>query len=72
MNDEQKMELAIEALESFDFGCDVVDDDGWKKDGDTWSIKVYLDDIDHEDTIPASFTITWEDDKIIDQDYCII
>lgn len=72
MNDEEKMELANEALESFDFGCDVVDDDGWNKDNEYWSIKVYLDDIDYDDTIPASFTITWEGDKIIDQDYCIL
>ena len=74
MNDELKKEIATQALEDYNFGAgvDVADSEKWNKDGDIWSIKIYLDDIDYDDTIPASFTIWWEGDKIIDTAYQIL
>jgi hypothetical protein len=74
--EEAREEAFTEALESYVFGKGVecVDNDSFEKDGDVWSCRIYLDDVEFDETVACSFTV-WFDrytDEVIDVDYQVL
>ena len=63
--DDIRLELAEEALANEDFGgAGVADCGAFEADGDVYSCKVYLDDIEYDDLVPVSYTVWFKGDKI--------
>jgi len=60
---EARNEAFAEALENHDFGDEFVDHDPITRDGDIWSCKVYLDDVECDDTIAVSFMVEFKEDS---------
>jgi hypothetical protein len=63
-------ENACEELENFPFdGLPVAHAERWEKEDNRWGCKVYLDDPDYDDTVPAFFTVWFEGNNIIDKEF---
>jgi hypothetical protein len=62
---EARKEAFAEALENHNFGqgVDFVDHGHIEKDGDIWSTRCYLDDIDYDDTVEVSFTVWFKENR---------
>lgn len=62
---EARKEAFAEALENHNFGkgVDFVDHGTIEKDGDIWSTRCYLDDVEYDDTIPVSFTVWFKEGR---------
>jgi hypothetical protein len=71
---EIREEKANDALSDEDFdNLAVADCDNWVIDENIWSCKVYLDDPIYDNTIPASFTIWFDNNNdIIKSDWGLI
>jgi len=62
---EARKEAFAEALENHNFGqgVDFVDHGHIEKDGDIWSTRCYLDDIDYDNTVEVSFTCWFKEGR---------
>lgn len=62
----ERRDVGDELLSTYDFGCQVVDMNGWEQDGDRYTRKVFLEDAnaEHEASTKVDFVVYFEEEDI--------